>query len=157
MIIVNLIVLLLALFVSIDPVTLSIGKEVTFYKEKFYKFNMDTNGYWMTDYNLGYLRLLQNQDKKIMSFLETDYDILLTNCVDIKLGEKFFSIYTYKEFYPQLYFYRPKGCTNFWESERTIEDLSSKNEIMIFEEDIIGKPEIKEVLQKYNIKIYQSN
>lgn len=100
---------------SNDPITLT-DTPLTVESIDYYSKNVGYNGYMMVDYNLEYINGLNNNDKRISDFFNSDAEVLLGNCIELKTGEKVETIYNYSSYFdtfPKAY--TTKRCENYWD------------------------------------------
>lgn len=99
---------------SADPFSLLYGvfkmNDINFYNIPFMNSGPDR-----MIYNRTYLEVTRKQNAAIKSFLKSEADVFVTNCNDLKLGEKIWSISIHNNFYPGMTLDRKIDCINFFE------------------------------------------
>lgn len=101
---------------SLDPLSLSKGTK-NIYGEYFYNFEYLYTG---NDpiYNIQYLKIVTKQNKLMEDAISKDADILITDCNELKIGEKFWSISVYNEFYPKMNLHKNVDCVNIYDLDK---------------------------------------
>jgi 4-amino-4-deoxy-L-arabinose transferase-like glycosyltransferase len=122
-----LLLLFLSNLTSVDPLTNYLYPGVyTTHEQKFYNIDFSTNGPDRIAYNQQFLRATKHQNAMIKDFVEANADVIVGNCIDLKLGEKLYSINVYNEYYPGLRSHRKFDCVNAWELTANISKLLNK-------------------------------
>lgn len=109
-------ILMVSNLTSIDSLTKGSLPPLTVQQIDFYSTNVGYNGYTMVDYNMQYAKALQRQNRTLKNFFSAQETQLVTNCTELKVGEKIWTIQLAPAYYPG-YTSSPinKQCTNWWE------------------------------------------
>lgn len=133
------------LYYSVDPyMKKKFGDNIQIYGVDTYAVPFELNGPDRYNYNLAILRATKKQNQLLAFAYKNDIDVMVTNCVDLKLGEKVWSVSVNNEFYPSMHQKTQLDCINLWEITSRIDQLSDKN-ILLQRSD--PKPTSKEAIE----------
>ena len=110
---------LISNFSSIDPIThyLFPGKKISYgvslYNPTFLPYGWDS-----LNYNQNFLQAVKNQNTAIKKIVDSGKEIVVTNCVELKMGEKLWTMFITRDFSPQLAPNSIIKCFNTWEIEK---------------------------------------
>jgi len=137
---------------NFDPVTkyLFPGADKE-YSVDFYNIAFELRGPDRILYNLLYLEATKHQNNLLRKVYATDADVTITNCLEMKLGEKMWSISVHNEFYPLMTRVYEVRCLNVWDFERYPELLEGKK--IYLPPETAAETLVK--LQQSDIKDYQ--
>lgn len=102
-------ILLMANFVSIDPLTAN-SKNIKIYGTSLYDQPFWNNSPDRLMYNLQFLQAVSNQNKFIKNAVDSNADIIVAQCDELKLGEKLWTISINPTFYPQFKGFKNTIC-----------------------------------------------
>lgn len=104
------------IFYSLDPLTKQEfkGDDIS-YGYKMYAIGFEYRGPDRIAYNRTYLEASKKQNDIIREVYIYDPEVLITNCIELKLGEKMWSISVHNEFYPGMIGESEIRCFNSWD------------------------------------------
>ncbi len=102
---------------SIDPLT-PFNKLLPIYGVNLYDLPFWDGGADRLMYNLQFLQAVKNQNTIIKKAISLNADIISTSCNELKLGEKLWSIYLHRDFYPEFNLQKKMECINIDEETK---------------------------------------
>lgn len=135
---------------STDPFTINeLGGTHAEFGVTFYNTQYGTAGADGIVYNQQFLEATKRSNSIIRAAYENNVDFVITNCIALKLGEKFWSISLNPEFYP----YDPQvdriGCINAWDLEKEARRMDRSTILVVADE----YPDLLKRLGRYSDSI----
>lgn len=106
----------LGLYFSDDPVTKRIYPgSAQVLQESFYNIPYGINGPDRINYNMSILKAAKRQNDIIRTAYAQSAEVIVGNCIDLKFGEKVWSVSVHNEFYPRMNHTLQRHCINWWD------------------------------------------
>lgn len=134
---------LIASISSRDPLSSKNGYYKIF-NETFYVKDFWNDGPDGIEYNLQFLKPVKEQNKIILFSIHNNADYIITNCNELKFGERIWSISIHNDFYGNLIYKKELECINYWDIENS-NKIKFKNKYVLI---------LKSEKEKINTKFF---